>query len=55
MESQQEKSNDKAIPLGQRILEKPFLLLALGMLVMVAFYTFWGILEIYTLPKAPLP
>lgn len=43
------------IPLGQRLLENPFLLLAAGIVTMFAFYTLWGMIEIYSLPQAPLP
>ncbi len=43
------------IPLGQRLLERPFLLLAAGILIMAVFYTGWGLWEILTLPPAPLP
>ena len=43
------------IPLGQRLFDRPFLLLAAGLLVMFLFYTGWGLLEIYSLPKAALP
>lgn len=43
------------IPLGQRLFERPFLLLAAGILIMAIFYTGWGLYEILTLPPAPLP
>lgn len=43
------------IPLGQRIMDSPFLLLAAGLIVMFGFYTIWGILEVIWLPDAPLP
>ena len=43
------------VPLGQRLFDRPFLLLAAGILVMFLFYTGWGFLEIYSLPKATLP
>lgn len=42
-------------PLGQRLFDNPFLLLAAGIIVMVVFYTLWGLWEILTLPPAPLP
>lgn len=42
-------------PLGQRLLDSPFLLLAAGLAVMFLFYTAWGLVEIYTLPTATLP
>ncbi len=43
------------VPLGQRLYDWPFLLLAAGILVMVVFYTAWGLWEVMTLPPAPLP
>lgn len=43
------------IPLGQRLFDRPFLLLLLGLLVMFVFYTGWGLVEIFSLPDAPLP
>ena len=42
-------------PLGQRLLDRPFLLLVAGLVVMFGFYTLWGLYEILSLPKAPLP
>lgn len=48
-------SDEKDIPWGQKLMDRPFLLLILGMLVMVVFYTLWGIAEIMMLPPAPLP
>jgi hypothetical protein len=43
------------IPLGQRLFERPFLLLFLGILIMAVFYTGWGLWEIHSLTPAPLP
>jgi hypothetical protein len=43
------------IPLGQRLLDSPFLLLAVCTVVMLVFYTGWGLIEMFTLPQAPLP
>ena len=43
------------IPLGQRLLDRPFLLLFLGILIMAVFYTGWGLWEIHSLTPAPLP
>ena len=42
-------------PLGQRLLDRPFLLLLGGLVVMFGFYTLWGLLEIASLPTAALP
>lgn len=48
-------SDDHAVPLGQRLLERPFLLLVAGLVVMFGFYTLWGLYEILSLPTATLP
>ena len=42
-------------PLGQRLLDNNFLLLAAGILVMLVVYTGWGLWEVLSLPKATLP
>ena len=42
-------------PIGQRLLDSPFLLLLLGVLVMALFYTGWGLLEVALLPQGKLP
>lgn len=47
--------DDSNIPWGQRLFERPLVLLGLGLLVMFVFYTIWGLIEIYSLPQAPLP
>ena len=43
------------VPLGQRLFDRPFLLLAAGIVIMVLFYTGWGLWEILSLQPAPLP
>jgi hypothetical protein len=43
------------IPLGQRLFDNVFLLLALGMGVMLVVFTGWGLWEILTLPQGTLP
>lgn len=40
------------IPLMQRVLDNPFLLLLLGILVPTIFYIVWGIIEITQIPMA---
>ena len=49
------KPSPEEIPLGQRLFDRPFLLLAIGLVVMFGFYTLWGMYEILNLPVAPLP
>ena len=43
------------IPLGQRLFDNMYLLLALGVLVMLVVFTGWGLWEIVSLPAATLP
>lgn len=43
------------VPLGQRLLERPFLLLFACLLVFFVFYTGWGLIELASLEQAPLP
>jgi len=40
------------IPLMQRILDNPFLLLFLGVVIPTVFYLMWGILEVAQIPIA---
>jgi hypothetical protein len=49
------ESSDPRPPLGQRLLDRPFLLLVAGLAVMFGFYTLWGLYEILSLPTATLP
>ncbi len=43
------------VPLGQRLFDNVFLLLALGLIVMLVVFTGWGFWEILTLPQGTLP
>jgi len=40
------------IPIMQRVLDNPFLLLFIGVVVPTVFYIIWGIMEIVTIPIA---
>ena len=44
--------SDERIPVMQRILDNPFLLLFLGVVMPTVFYIIWGIMEIVTIPVA---
>jgi hypothetical protein len=48
----QGEQDDEQIPLMQRILDNPFLLLFLGVAVPTVFYIIWGIMEITQIPIA---
>jgi len=41
------------IPIFQRMLDNPFILLFVGVVVPAVFYIIWGIMEIVTIPVAP--
>jgi hypothetical protein len=45
-------TEDEPIPLMQRVLDNPFLLLFLGVAVPAVFYIIWGIIEITQIPIA---
>ena len=40
------------IPVMQRVLDNPFLLLVLGITIPTVFYLIWGILEVAQIPLA---
>lgn len=42
---------EEKVPMGQLIMDMPFLLLTIGMTVMLLFYTAWGLYEIMSLPE----
>jgi hypothetical protein len=47
------KSPDtEPVPLMQRVLDNPFLLLILGVAVPTVFYIIWGVMEITQIPIA---
>jgi len=41
------------VPFFQRVLDNPFLLLFVGVVMPTVFYIMWGIMEVATLPVAP--
>lgn len=46
-----DKSSDNSrIPVMQKVLDNPFLLLFLGVVFPTVFYILWGIMEIVTIP-----
>ena len=48
-----EQESQERIPVMQRILDNPFLLLFIGVVVPTVFYVIWGIMEIIAIPLAP--
>ncbi|HSD95549.1 MAG TPA: hypothetical protein VLB06_00265 [Sulfuricaulis sp.] len=45
-------SRDQSVPAMQRVLDNPFLLLFIGVVVPTVFYILWGIMEVVTIPLA---
>jgi hypothetical protein len=53
MSDQQPDQEQERIPFMQRVLDNPFLLLFIGVVVPTVLYIIWGILEIAQVPVAP--
>jgi hypothetical protein len=51
LENQNEES--LKVPLIQQLLDNPFLLLFLGVLIPMVVYVLWGVIDILTIPLAP--
>ena len=51
----EDPTRTELVPLGQRLFDNIFLLLVLGLVVVFALYTGWGLWEIVSLPPATLP
>ena len=49
--SAQDHPNEK-VPMMQQLLDNPFLLLFIGVLVPMVVYTLWGVIDILTIPVA---
>lgn len=47
-----DQSEQETVPMMQRILDNPFILLLLGILVPAVFYIIWGVMEITQIPIA---
>ena len=45
-------NNDDDVPFMQKLLDNPFLLLALGVLTPTVLYTLWGVVDIMRVPLA---
>lgn len=43
---------NEPIPLMQRLLDNPFILLFLGVMIPMVVYTLWGVIDILTVPLA---
>ncbi len=43
---------EEKVPLMQQLLDNPFLLLFIGVMVPMVVYTLWGVIDILTVPLA---
>ncbi len=46
------ESQDEKVPKMQQLLDNPFLLLFIGVLVPMVVYILWGVIDILTIPLA---
>lgn len=44
---------NERVPVMQRIIDNPFILLFIGVVFPAVFYIIWGIMEIISIPMAP--
>lgn len=51
-ETREQSTNPEKVPVMQKVLDNPFLLLFLGVVMPTVFYIIWGIMEIVTIPIA---
>lgn len=51
--SDENKDKEERIPAMQALMDNPFLLLFIGVVMPTVFYVIWGLMEIITLPVAP--
>lgn len=47
------EEQEERIPAMQSLLDNPFLLLFIGVVMPTVFYILWGVMEIVTIPVAP--
>lgn len=45
-------NTEEKVPMMQQLLDNPFLLLFLGVMVPMVVYTLWGVIDILTVPLA---
>ena len=47
-----EQDDDRDVPVMQRILDNPFILLFIGILIPTMTYIVWGVMELISIPIA---
>ncbi|GMV56598.1 MAG: hypothetical protein AMXMBFR6_24030 [Betaproteobacteria bacterium] len=45
-------NSEEPVPFMQQLLDNPFLLLFLGVMIPMLLYTLWGVIDILTIPLA---
>ena len=45
---------EEKVPMMQQLLDNPFLLLFLGVMIPMVVYTLWGVIDILTVPLAKI-
>jgi len=55
MKEEKAPDTQSEIPFFQSLYDRPFVLLALGMGIMLVVFTAWGLWEVMSLPQATLP
>lgn len=55
MSPDEHKQENLKVPLMQQLLDNPFLLLFLGVLIPMVVYVVWGVIDILTIPSAVSP
>ncbi len=53
MSDDQQDPEKERIPFMQRVLDNPFLLLFLGVVIPTVLYILWGVMELTQIPVAP--
>jgi hypothetical protein len=53
MNEEAPREGNERVPFMQRVLDNPFLLLFLGVVVPTVLYIIWGIMELTQIPVAP--
>lgn len=48
----EESDANEPVPMMQQLLDNPFLLLFLGVMIPMVVYTLWGVVDILTVPLA---
>ena len=51
-ESGKDQGSEEEIPAMQKLMDNPFLLLFIGIMMPTIFYIVWGVMEIVTIPLA---